>query len=342
MKAAQLFGPGDLRVVDIPMPIPGPEDVLLRVARFAPYGTDVGTFLNRGGRYGSNYPFGIGADFSGTVEAIGKDVRNVAVGDRVSALAMDHCGTCRNCRRGLTNLCLDSARLNAPRQVCCQTHTLVRANKLARLPQGVTFDDAAMLSGLVTVMNGLEMLDPAVDETVGIVGAGAMGWSAIAAARAMGRTMIVLGGARKRAQIARDLGADRLLEITAYDDDLASRLKETVPGGLPCVIETTATDWGLKQAFAIAGLGGRLALLGGSAAPATGWDLVARQLTVHGVRAGHHQEMVLDLIAAGRIDLKPTITHRFSLDDSPRAFALLTGADPEAVGRVMIEIDPAA
>ena len=70
MKAAQLFGPGDLRVVDIPMPVPGPEEVLLRVARFAPYGTDVGTFLNRGGRYGSNYPFGIGADFSGTVEAI--------------------------------------------------------------------------------------------------------------------------------------------------------------------------------------------------------------------------------------------------------------------------------
>jgi threonine dehydrogenase-like Zn-dependent dehydrogenase len=51
---------------------------------------------------------------------------------------------------------------------------------------------------------------------------------------------------------------------------------------------------------------------------------------------------VLDLIAAGRIDLKPTITHRFGLDDAPRAFALLTGEDPEAVGRVMIEITDAA
>ncbi len=342
MKAAQLFGPADLRVVDIPMPEPGPDEAIIRVVRYAPYGTDVGTFLNRGGRYGSTYPFGIGADFSGVVELIGADVRNVAVGDRVSALAMDHCGTCRNCRKGLSNLCLDSARLNAPRQVCCQTHTLVRANKLARLPQGVSFDDAAMLSGLVTVMNGLGMIDPAVDETLGIVGAGAMGWSAIAAAKAMGLTVTVLGGARKRAQIARSLGADKLLEISAYDEDLAARLKAETPGGLPCVIETTATDWGLKQAFAIAGLGGRIALLGGGPAPTSGWDLVGRQLTVHGVRAGHHQEMVLDLIAAGRIDLKPTITHRFGLDDAPKAFALLTGEDPEAVGRVMIEITDAA
>jgi len=342
VKAAQLFGPADLRVVDIPMPEPGPDEAIIRVVRYAPYGTDVGTFLNRGGRYGSNYPFGIGADFSGVVEAIGASVHNVAVGDRVSALAMDHCGTCRNCRKGLTNLCLDSARLNAPRQVCCQTHTLVRANKLARLPSGVSFDDAAMLSGLVTVMNALDMLDPSIDEPVAVVGAGAMGWSAIAAVKALGRPMIVLGGARKRAQIARDLGASQLLDLSAYDEDLAARLKAEMPGGLPCVIETTATDWGVKQAFAIAGLGGRIALLGGGALPAAAWDLIARQLTVFGVRAGHHQEMVLDMIAAGRIDLKQTITHRFSLDDAPRAFALLTGDDPEAVGRVMIEITDAA
>lgn len=342
MKAAQLFGPGDLRVVDIPMPVPRAGEALIRVARYAPYGTDVGTYLNRGGRYGSNYPFGIGADFSGTVEAIGPDVRTVAVGDRVSALAMDHCGLCRNCRNGKTNLCLDLAQLRAPRQVCCQTHTIVTANKLARLPQNVSFDDAAMLAGLVTVMNGLDKIAPAIEDTVGIVGSGAMGWSAVAAVKALGRPAVVLGGARKRAALSRDLGADALIEIAAYDEDLSAKLKAAYPGGLPCVIETTATDWGVKQAFAIAGLGGRIALLGGYALPASGWDLVGRELSVHGIRGGHHQEIALDLIAAGRIDLKPTITHRFSLEESPKAFQTLTGADPEAVGRVMIEIDRAA
>lgn len=63
---------------------------------------------------------------------------------------------------------------------------------------------------------------------------------------------------------------------------------------------------------------------------------------MHGLRGGHHQDHALAPIAAGNIDLKPTITHRFSLDDTPRAFALLTTGDTEAIGRVMIEIDPAA
>jgi len=242
VKAAQLFSLGDLRVVDIPMPEPGTDEVLLQVARFAPYGTDIGTFLNRGGCYGTKYPFGLGADFSGTVAALGSNVRHVAVGERVSALAMDHCGTCRNCRRGKTNLCLDHARLNAPRQVCCQTHTLMRADKLAKLPAGVSFDDAAMLAGLVTVLNGLDLIDPAIDETVGVVGAGAMGWSASAAARAMGLSVVVLGGARRRAALSCALGAERLYEIAAYGDDLAPRVWADIPGGLPCVIETTATD----------------------------------------------------------------------------------------------------
>ena len=58
MRAARLFGPGDLRIVDLPMPVPGPGQVLVRVMTYAPYGTDVGTYLNRHGRSVSAYPVG--------------------------------------------------------------------------------------------------------------------------------------------------------------------------------------------------------------------------------------------------------------------------------------------
>ena len=112
------------------------------------------------------------------------------------------------------------------------------------------------------------------------------------------------------------------------------------PGGVDCVIETTATDWGLQQSVGIAAPGARIAFVGGGPLPLSGWDLVAKELSVFGLRAGPRQDTALSLIANNRIDLKPTVTHRFSLEEIPKAFELLSGPDLEAVGRIMIDVDP--
>ena len=138
MKAALLHGPSDIRVVDIDKPEPAPDEVLVRVVRYAPYGTDLGAYRNEAGRYITDYPTGIGADFSGVIEALGSAVDGFAIGGRVSALAMAHCGQCSNCLAGRTNLCLDESFLNAPRQVCAQTYTTVMARKLGKVPDSVS------------------------------------------------------------------------------------------------------------------------------------------------------------------------------------------------------------
>lgn len=339
MQAGLLYGPGDLRVVDVDPPEPGPEDVLVRVARYAPYGTDVGTYLNRDGRYVTEYPVGVGADFSGVVEAIGEQVTGISVGDRVCALAMDHCGKCANCRRGRTNMCLDPAALSARRQVCCQTHTLVNYRKLAVLPREVTFDAAAMLTGPVTALNALELIGAEKGEAVAVVGAGVMGWGTVATALALGLNPIVIGGMGRRAELAKDLGAARVFGFSRYDEDLVPRVREALPDGFARVVETTATEWGVKQAIGVAAPGGHIAIMGGGALPASGWEIVLRELALFGVRGGAGQSAVLEMIAEGDVDLRPTITHRFPLHEAPAAFALLSGPDVENVGRVMIEID---
>ncbi len=341
MKTALLFGPGDLRVVEVDRPSPAPDEVLVRVARYAPYGTDIGVYLNRGGRYVDNYPVGIGADFSGVIEEVGGAVTGFAPGDRVSALALAHCGQCRNCKSGRTNLCLDPVHRMPDRQVCCGAYARVLGRKLARLPDGVTFEDAAMLSGVVDALNALEKIQPAAGEMVAVVGVGAMGWGAIATAQAMGFRPIAVGGTGRRAGLAELVGADRVLPIAAHDEDVAERVLELVPDGVDCIIETTASDWGVNQSFAIAGVGARIALTGGGQVPATAWDLVFKEIAVYGVRAGDHQDQALRLIADGLIDLKPTITHRFGLEDAPEAFRLLVGPEAKDVGRVMIEISEA-
>lgn len=342
MKAALLFGPEDLRVVDAPVPEPGPDEVTVRVVSFAPYGTDLGVYLNRGGRYPQPYPVGVGADFSGIIDKVGAKVAGWQPGDRVSALTLAHCGTCANCQAGRTNLCLDPAFTPPPRQVCCQEVTPVFARKLARLPNGVTFDDAAMLGGIADALNAFDKMRPQPGETIAVVGVGAMGWGAIAAAKAFDLNVVAIGGTGQRAALARASGADDVMAIAAHDEDVKDRFLARYPGGVPLVIETSATEWGLRQSFAVAAMQGRITLTGGGALDLSGWDIVMRELDIHGSRASHHQEEALALIAAGKIDLKPTITHRFPLDQAPAAFTQLTGPDAKDIGRVIIECSPAA
>lgn len=338
MRAAQVTGPAEIQVVDLPVPEPGPGQALIRVAVYAPYGTDIGVYLNRGGRYVKQYPVGIGADFSGVVAAVGEGVDNVKVGDRVSALALDHCGACRNCVAGRTNLCLDPAYAAPPRQSCCQEYTLVQARKLARLPDAVSFEDASMLAGLVDALNAYEKMGVRAGDTVAVVGVGSMGISAIAAARALGCDVVAIGGTGKRKEIASLMGAREVIGLSRHGEDVSAKALALMPEGFAYVIETTASEWGLQQAFAIAGMDAAVAVTGGYNINLTGWDFVARELRVFGIRAGHHQKQALDLIAEKRVDLKPTVAARFTLEEAADAFALLTGDAAADISRVLIRI----
>jgi threonine dehydrogenase-like Zn-dependent dehydrogenase len=342
MRAARLFGPADLRIVDLPVPLPAAGQALVRVRAYSPYGTDVGVYLNRHGRYVADYPVGIGADFSGEVAAVGAGVENVAPGDRVSALALDHCGACANCRAGRTNLCLDPAFARPPRQTCCEEYALVSARKLARVPDGVAFEDAAMLAGVVDALNAFDKMALIEDDEVAIVGVGAMGQGAVATARALGLRATAIGGRGARTALARTLGAQAVYPIAAHDHDVAGDVLRDRPHGFAAIMETTASDWGMRQAFGIAAPGATVALTGGGALPVTNWDIVDRELRLVGVRAGPDQRRALDLIARGRIDLKPAVSTRFPLERAADAFALLAGERAKDVGRVLILMDDPA
>lgn len=337
MRAALLFGKRDMRVVDIPRPRPAADEALVRVVAYAPYGTDISHYTDRDGRYARQYPYGVGADFSGVVEAVGGSVTRVRPGDRVTALALNHCGTCEWCAKGVTNLCLDPQAIGRARQACCQEYTLVAANKLAVMPDVVTFEQGAMLAGVVVALNGFELMDVDPAKPLVVIGVGAMGLAVIATAAAMGIATIALGGTGARVDYARALGAT-VLPLESYGQMLTDEAKALSPHGFDQIIETTCSDWGLKQAIEVAGRMATIGVTGGGAIPQCVWDIVLRQLRLVGISCGHHQQQALDLMASGRLKLDTTITRRFTLDEAPEAFALLAGPEASDVGRVVIEV----
>ena len=317
MRQALLFGPRDLRVVDAAKPEPGPDEAVVRVMRTAPYGTDIELYKAENERHRLPYPAGIGADFSGIVDSVGGKVFGFTEGDRVSALAGLHCGRCRFCRDGRTNLCVSVVNPNEGRQESCQEYAVVKANKLAELPAPVTFDAGAMLASLVTGLNLLERIKPQPGDNILIVGTGAMAWGCIALASTLGVRVVAVGAGQRRAALARDLGANRVVEMSRLSEDVSGRLEALLPDGADCVIETTTSDWGVETAFAAAGMGARVGLLGGATFPLSGWDLVGREISVAAVRGGHHQDQALRMLEQGAIDLRPTITNHMSLEEAP-------------------------
>lgn len=337
MRAAMLFGPADLRIVDIDVPVPAQGQVLVQVKAYAPYGTDVGTYLNRHGRYVAQYPVGIGADFSGVVAALGEGVSGLKVGDRVAALALDHCGVCANCEKGRTNLCLDPAYKTLVRQTCAQEFTLVSACKLAVLPDAVSYEDAAMLAGIVDALNAYELMGLQAGDALAVLGVGAMGQGAISAAVALGLKVTALGGTGKRVEMAAGLGA-AVVPIGSHGEDLREKALAITDHGFDAILETTASDWGIAQAFAIAAPGAVVALTGGGQLPLTSWDVVDRELRIVGVRAGHHQAEAMALIASGRLSLQSTVSGRFTLDQAGEAFVALAGEGARDIGRFLISI----
>jgi L-iditol 2-dehydrogenase len=341
MRAALLFAKRDMRVVDIPRPAPGPDEALVRVVAYAPYGTDISHYTDRGGRYARAYPYGVGADFSGVVAAVGQDVKHIAAGDRVTALALNHCGHCDFCRRGITNLCTDPEAIARARQACCQQFTVVAANKLAVMPDNVAFAQGAMLAGVVVALNGFELMQLDRAKPLVVVGVGAMGLAIIATATALGIATVALGGTGRRVDYARELGA-RVMPIAAYGEMVTEQALALSPLGFDQIIETTCSDWGLAQAVAVAGRLATIGITGGGKLPDCVWDIVLRQLRLVGISCGHHQDQALALMATGRLKLAATISHRFTLEQAPAAFELLAGPAAADVGRVLIEIGTAA
>ncbi len=346
MRAARLIRPGEpLRIDEVPVPDPGPGEILVAVAACGLCGTDLHLAVD-GDLPVARTPITLGHEAAGFVAGVGAGVVGLREGDRVALFPSATCGACRPCGAGRDALCDRAQVYGMARDGALADFVAVPARTAIPLPAEVPFDVGAVVTdGVATPFHALRGRGALrAGETVGVVGCGGLGTHAIQLARMMGAGLVVAidtdPAARARAQA---LGADVVVDPAAEHAPRAVRAASG-SGGLDLVVECVGRAETAELAVRCLGKGGRAVLVGVGPERPSLPPLVAfagREQAVLGSFGMDRRDIedLLALIAAGRLDLSGSISARYPL---PEAGAALAHLASRRGGVVRVVVEPGA
>lgn len=343
MKAAVLFEFGDLRVVEVPVPALGGGEVLVKVDSVAICGSDPAIIAKGWKGYPILGEFIPGHEFTGTVVKTAPDVFELKEGDRIAVEPHKGCGRCENCLRGNYTTCLNYGNIElGHRHYGFSTnggyaeYAACHVNTLHKLPDNIEFEQGTMLTGAGTVLYGYQRIGWVVPgETVVVTGPGAIGLMSAHLAKVLGAGRVILTGTREeRLAVGRQLGVD--ITINAREEDPIEKVMELTGGvGADMVVECTGQPQPAADALHMVRKNGRISYNGIYHESVTLQldKIVQWNLTITGPKAEGMLNLsrAIPLMSDGRINLKPLITHTFSLDDINEAFNTFTGRKGGAI-----------
>jgi L-iditol 2-dehydrogenase len=348
MRAAVVFGPNDLRVVDKPVPVPGPGEVLVKVAMCGTCGTDLKLQTHP---FPKQPPFGEftpGHEWTGTVAALGDTVDEFAVGDRVAIEAHHGCGRCDNCVLGMYTACLNYGNLAKGHRATGMTvdggfaeYVVHHVSSLYRLPDNLTWEDAVLVTTAGTSLYGLDAIGGYVaGQAVVILGPGPVGLMTTQACKALGADPVVLIGTRRaRLEVGQRLGADCTIDATRQDPVAA--VKHITQGlGADVVIEASGALAAPQQAVEMVKRGGKILFLGFYSERVT-FDLssaIRDDVTLYTTRGEGASAVrrALSLAAQGKIRGRELVTHRFPLEQIQEGFRVVRERDGDPIKVVFV------
>lgn len=332
MKAAVFREPGVIEIDDIPVPVIGSDEVLVRVRAASICGTDLRIMKHGHFRLAPGQHRVLGHEVAGEIVDTGRDVDGFAVGDRVSVVPNVGCGHCRMCLRGLNQLCPDYEAFGITMDGGFEEYMRVPAAAIARgnlmhVPDALSFEEAAVLEPMSCCLHGQRKVDLRPDDVVVIVGAGPIGCFHALLAKQQGvQTVIVSNTRQPRLDIARRMGADITINISQLD--LHEEVRRITGGeGADVVITCVSKPDVIAGATDLIGRLGRINVfsgLGDQARPAIDVNsLHYREQTITGTTGSSVSDYadVLAMAASPGVDLSPVITDRFPLEDIRAAMA---------------------
>ncbi len=332
MKAALLTGLRRFEIRNVPDPMPGRDhDVLIRIRTVGVCGSDIHYYST--GRIGSQvvrFPFIVGHEAAGVVEKTGRKVTRVKAGDRIAIDPAVSCGECDQCRAGRENTCRELLFLGCPGQLEGSLCELVVLHENNCFPVGpkMTFEQATLSEPLAIGVYSVERSAPPDKARVAILGAGPIGLSVFHVLHTQNAARVYM--------------TDKIVERLAFCErlkpawtgnpdrvDVVREISRLEPSLMDVVYECSGETEAARQGVQLLKPGGKLVLVG---IPETDdisfpiHELRRKEITIVNIRRqAHCTQKALDLLAQGRINMNPMVTHHFSLEETPKAFDLVAG-----------------
>jgi L-iditol 2-dehydrogenase len=347
MKSLLLKEYLQLELADFPEPEPGPGEVLIRVAACGICGSDVHGYDGTSGR--RIPPIVMGHEAAGVVAATGSGVSTFKPGDRVTFDSTVYCGECAFCKRGEVNLCDRREVIGVScgdyrRHGAFAEYIAVPERILYNLPEAMSFPEAAMLEAVSVALHAVHVTGDAKGQTVLVIGAGMIGLLTMQAARAAAAARVMIADIdATRLNLARSLGNDGVFNLSG--GELTQEILQQTGGvGADVVLEAVGRNETIATAIDCVRKGGTVTLIG-NITPKVELPLqkvVSRQIRLQGsaASAGEYPEAI-DLVASGKIKVKPLITAVAPLEDGPQWFKRLYAHEPNLM-KIVLTADKAA
>jgi threonine 3-dehydrogenase len=323
---------------DVPVPEPGPADVLVKVRRSAICGTDLHIWKwDQWAQRTIPVPMVVGHEYVGEVAKLGANVKGFEVGEVVTSEGHIVCGHCRNCRAGREHLCPNTLGVGVNRPGSFAEYVCVPAHNVYPIPAGVPEKVAAILDPYGNAIHTALSFDM-VGEDVLITGAGPIGIMAVPIClRAGARNVVITDVNDYRLGLARKMGATRAVNVATED------LRQVMRGldmkeGFDIGLEMSGSERAFRQMLSVMINGGRIAMLGiPPGEMAIDWnEVIFKSLTIKGI---YGREMFdtwykgVALIQSG-LDLAPIITHELPIEQYAEGFAAMASGQ---CGKVLLD-----
>lgn len=313
---------------DVPLPVVGVNDVLIKIKKSAICGTDLHIYKwNHWARQTINPPLIIGHEYVGEIVELGSEVTQYKIGDRVTAEGHIACGHCRNCRRGRQHICDHTVGIGVQRDGGFAEYVVVPVSNVIKVDQRIPDEIVSIMDPLGNACH-TALSFPLVGEDVFITGIGGpIGSMAAAICKFAGaRNIIGTDLNPYRRELALKLGADRVIDPRNESIEEAITSMRMVSGfdiGLECSGSSVAFNQLIEKMYN----GGKVALLGILPPDTTvDWNkMIFKGLTLKGIygremfETWYHMEMML----TRGLDIAPIITHRMKADDFQKAFDIM-------------------
>ncbi|HEX5234637.1 MAG TPA: zinc-binding dehydrogenase [Silvibacterium sp.] len=331
MTAAVLYGKEDVRIEQLPVPMAGPGEIVVRVGAALTCGTDVKVYRRGYHAKMLTPPIPFGHEMAGTVHEVGEGVTRFKVGDRVVALNSAPCDQCYFCKQGQQNLCDDLLFNNGAYAELIRIPARIVEKNTLLMPEDLPYEHAALTEPLACVIRGLEECNPKPGDSLVVIGAGPIGLMFMHAAQIAGLQVIAVVKHDEQVAAARVFGAEQVIQTTRVADPVAA-VRALTPGGrgVDIAVEAVAVPATWQWAVDMVRKGGTVNFFGG---PPSGSKVEFDTNRLHyneiTLKASFHHtpaaaRKAFELIKSGKFECREYITGRASLIDINEVFRGLT------------------